>query len=343
MAAFDFSAINTRYYHHGRLHVEGGVLPDAVTAYRTYGDSKNPCVVLPTYYGGRLDHQQPFVGPSKVQSIFDPEKYFIVTLALFSNGESSSPSNTAAPYNGPYFPRISYEDNIRAQHAVLQHLGIHKVHTAVGFSMGGQQAYYWAVMYPDLVEKYIVICGSARTSQHNKCFIDGPKSALLASCDFHDGHYTTPAQRGIRAFARAYCPWAYGQTFFREKKYLMDSLYPDLDTFVRENWEAWMLAWDANDLITLFHTWETGDVSQVRDDGDLAKCLSSITAKGLIMPSKTDLYFTPEDSEYEVSCMPNTARLVVIPTVWGHMAGIGPNPDDFQFLKREIQKFLDEP
>ena len=46
---------STQYYHHGRFRVAGGVLPDAVTAYRTYGEPKNPCIVFPTCYGGKLD------------------------------------------------------------------------------------------------------------------------------------------------------------------------------------------------------------------------------------------------------------------------------------------------
>ena len=67
--------------------------------------------------------------------------------------------------------------------------------------------------------------------------------------------------------------------------------YPDLESFIRERWEERFLNnWDANDLITLLHTWQTGDVSQVRDGGDLQVCLSKIRAKGLIMPSKTDIY-----------------------------------------------------
>jgi len=45
----------TQYYHHRRFRVEGGVLPDAVTAFRTYGDPKNPCIVFPTCYSGKLD------------------------------------------------------------------------------------------------------------------------------------------------------------------------------------------------------------------------------------------------------------------------------------------------
>jgi len=122
----------------------------------------------------------------------------------------------------------------------------------------------------------------------------------------------------------------------------MDGLYPDLNSFMRGQWEAGELAWDANDLVTLFHTWQTGDVSKIRDGGDLAKCLGSITAKGLIMPCKTDLYFPPEDNEDEVSCMPNTARLVVIPSIWGHFAGAAPNPEDQKFLTDEIRKFVQE-
>ena len=44
----------TQYFHHGHFRV-AGVLPDAITAYRTYGEPTNPCIVFPTCYGGKLD------------------------------------------------------------------------------------------------------------------------------------------------------------------------------------------------------------------------------------------------------------------------------------------------
>lgn len=43
-----------QFHHHGRFQVFGGVLPDAVTAYQTYGDVSNPCIVFPTCYGAKL-------------------------------------------------------------------------------------------------------------------------------------------------------------------------------------------------------------------------------------------------------------------------------------------------
>ncbi|KAK7472808.1 hypothetical protein VKT23_000915 [Stygiomarasmius scandens] len=329
----------TQYHHHGRFRLQGGSLPDAVTAYRTYGDPKNPCIVFPTCYGGKLDSQDYLVGKNKA---LDPTRYFVVTFALFSNGESSSPSNTPAPYNGPYFPAVSYEDNIRAQYAVLtKGLGVTEVYCVVGFSMGGQQAYHWPVLYPDFVKRFICICGSARTSPHNQCFLEGPKAALMASKDFDNGHYKTVPQHGIRAFGRVYSAWAYGQTWFRNHQHLFDGLYPDLNTFLRENWESGFLnSWDANDLLALLATWQNGDVSKIQDGGDLKKCLGAIKAKGLIMPSKTDLYFPPEDSELEVEYLQGKGRLVVMNSVWGHMAGGGSNPQDLEFMQEEIKKFL---
>ncbi|KAI0266680.1 homoserine acetyltransferase [Gloeopeniophorella convolvens] len=326
----------TQYYEHGRFRVAGGVLPNAVTAYRTYGSPNNPCIVFPTCYGGRLDSQSYMIGPDKA---LNPEKYYIVTFALFSNGESSSPSNTRPPYNGPYFPAISYEDNIRAQHAVLTNkLGVTKIFSVIGFSMGGQQAYYWPVMYPDMVERTVVLCGSARTSPHNQCFIEGPKTALLVSKDFHDGHYTSTPQHGIRAFGRVYSAWAYGQT-------VSTPPYDSLNSFLREEWEAGFLepAWDANDMVTLINTWQAGDVSRVRHGGDLAACLGDVRARALIMPCKNDLYFPPEDSEIELSLLTNArAELVVIDSDWGHMAGGGSNAEDDAFIKAAVLKFFAE-
>ncbi|KZV75815.1 homoserine acetyltransferase [Peniophora sp. CONT] len=330
----------TLYYHHGRFPVAGGVLPDAVTAYRIYGDPSKPCIVFPTCYGGRLERQEYMIGLGKA---LDPNDYYIVTVALFANGESSSPSNTPIPYNGPYFPYVSYEDNIRAQHALLvEHLHVTKIFSVVGFSMGGQQAYYWPVMYPDLVERSVVICGTARTSPHNQCFLEGPKAALVASKDFHDGHYTSTPQYGIRAFARVYSAWAYGQTWYRQHGYLFSGKHAILDTFIREEWEQRFVgSWDANDMLALLHTWQTGDVSRVRHDGDLKSCLKDIKAKMLVMPCETDLYFTPEDCREEVKLMPD-ARLEIIRSVWGHVAGGGANPHDLEFLMGRIRQFFAE-
>ncbi|KAH7886368.1 Alpha/Beta hydrolase protein [Phlebopus sp. FC_14] len=328
-----------RFYHHGKFTVAGGYLPDAITAYQTCGSATNPCIVVPTCYGARLDlyTEEHLVGEGKV---LDTEKYFVAIFASFSNGESSSPSNTPAPFDGPRFPYCSYEDNVRAQYAVIMPLGVTKVHCVVGFSMGGQQAYHWAVMYPDVVDRIVVICSAARTSPHNKCMIEGPKYALLASKDFEDGEYKSQPQYGKRAFGRAIFGWIYDPSFYRAHLYTMNGAYPTLESFFADQAESFFLRyWDANDLLSLLETWQRGDISQVFDGGDLAKTLKGIRAKVLLMPCKTDPFFKVEDSEIELSWLSH-GQLVPIDSLWGHNAGFSVCRTDIEFITGQIAEFL---
>ena len=79
---------------------------------------------------------------------------------MFSNGLSSSASGTA-----DYPAVVTMADNVRAQHRlVVEHLGVDHLAAVYGFSMGAGQSYHWAAMYPGLVERAIIVCGSARTS-----------------------------------------------------------------------------------------------------------------------------------------------------------------------------------
>ncbi|KAF9237082.1 Alpha/Beta hydrolase protein [Melanogaster broomeanus] len=326
------------YYHHGKFTVAGGTLPYAITAYQTYGDPANPCILAPTCYGTRLDllSETHLVGEGKA---LDTRKYFVVLFGTFGSGESTSPSNTPAPLDGPRFPYCSYEDNVRAQKAVVDSLGVKKVHCVVGYSMGGQQAYYWAVMYPGFVERIVVICSASRTSTHNKCVLEGPKYALLASKDFEDGEYKSQPQYGIRAFGRSLFCWALDSSFYREKLYTMDGAYPTAESFYIDHAETfWLQYWDANDMLTVMNTWQRGDVSQLFD-GDLEKALGSISARVLLMPSRTDPLFRWEDNEIEVSLLPR-GELSVIDSLWGHFAGSIMHQPDVELVSRKIAEFL---
>ncbi|KAF9225170.1 alpha/beta hydrolase fold protein [Gyrodon lividus] len=327
-------------YHHGEFRVAGGTLPNAVTAYQVYGDPANPCILVPTCYGARLNlySETHFVGEGKV---LDPRKYFVVVFASFCNGESSSPSNTPAPFDGPRFPYCSYEDNVRAQKVVVASLGVRNVYCVVGYSMGGQQAYHWAVMYPHFVEKIVVICSAARTSTHNKCILEGPKYALLASKDFEDGEYKSLPKHGIRAFGRSLFGWVYDPSFYREGLYTMNGAYATAESFFVDQSESyWLQFWDANDLLALLNTLQRGDVSQVLHDGDLEKALRGIRARVLLMPSRTDPLFKVEDSEIELSLLLH-GELSVIDSLWGHFGtGNSVCQPDVVFVSSKVAEFL---
>ena len=74
-------------------------------------------------------------------------------------------------------------------------------------------------------------------------------------------------------------------------------------------------------------------------DGNFEKALGAIKAKAIVMPAEMDLYFPPEDNEYEVKFMQN-AEFRVIKSVWGHFAGGGVNLVDTQFIDENLKELL---
>jgi homoserine O-acetyltransferase len=89
-----------------------------------------------------------------------------------------------------------------------------------------------------------------------------------------------------------------------------------------------------------YQRFDLGDVTPPRGSTVTPRrALGSITAKAIVMPAEKDLYFPPEDEEWEVSCMPD-AELRVIPGGWGHFAGCGANPVDTSFIDRALAQLL---
>lgn len=220
---------------------------------------------------------------------------------MLGNSESSSPSNDTS------FPaQLDYRDEINAQHALSQHLGVAHLDVVVGFSMGGQQAYYWAAMYPDFVSRAVVICGSARTSGHNIAFLEGPIAALTNAVDYEDGGYrekgTKPA-RALKAFTRAYRAWLHSAEWYREghwKRAVDGSVNGSVLESV-DKAEDGLLEWDPEDLLVLARMWQRGHLGVLAEgervvggeEGErkLEEILGSIRAKMLLMPARTDQYF----------------------------------------------------
>ena len=126
--------------------------------------------------------------------------------------------------------------------------------------------------------------------------------------------------------ARVYAGWGPSQAFYREKVYRKMG-YSSIEDYLVNAWEGRFLELDANDILTMIGTWQSGDISDNhRYNGDFEGALRAISAKALIMPSRTDQYFPPEDSEIEVGFMPS-AELRVIPSIWGHLAAHPRNTD----------------
>jgi homoserine O-acetyltransferase len=325
------------------FHTESGAtLPRAVVIYGTYGQlnaAKDNVVLLPSHYMANWHGYEWLIGPSRA---LDTSKLFLVATELFGNGRSSSPSNTPEPFHGPRFPVMTIRDNVEAVHKLLtEELKITHLHAIIGFSMGAQQAFQWAVSYPDFADRIVATAGTAKTYPHGVVRLEGQISAITTDTAFQNGDYTAPPTKGLEAFATVWLGWLYSQEWWRKELWrsgsMQNSTFEQMFEYRRTHFIAGA---DANDLILQMRTWERHNVGATSGfGGDQEKALRSIKAPFLYMPSETDLYFPIGDARYEEAFIPHVT-FAPIPSLWGHTAGAASNPADGKFLNETISRFL---
>ena len=155
----------------------GGTLKAARIVYKTFGvlsPNRDNLIVYPTSYSAQHSDIEWLVSP---EHCLDPSRYFVVIPNMFTNGLSSSPSNTQGE-----FPQVTTYDNVMQQRRLMAELfGVDRVKLVYGWSMGAQQAYHWAAIFPDAVSRIVVNCGSARTAVHNQVFLKSLMATLEAA------------------------------------------------------------------------------------------------------------------------------------------------------------------
>ena len=320
----------------------GAVLPEARIVYGTYGQldpAGDNAVLLPSHFMADLHGYEWLIGPGKA---LDPTKLFIVTSELFGNGRSSSPSNTPEPLHGPRFPLMTIRDNVAAVHRLLtEALHVRHLRAVIGFSMGAEQAFQWAVSFPDFMDRIVATAGTAKAYGHGIVRLEGQIAALTTDPAFDGGNYAKQPVAGIAATSLVWLGWLYSQEWWRRELWRADNpagttLQQAIDRYVAEYFPGD----DANDLILQMRTWENHDVGAAPPfHGDLAAALRSIKVPVLYMPSTTDLYFPLEDAQYEAQFIEH-CTLMPIPSLWGHPAGAGASPADATFLNEHIAAFM---
>jgi homoserine O-acetyltransferase len=306
-------------YEAGDITLQSGArLPNARLSWKTHGTlsaARDNVIVYPTSYGAQHPDLEWLIGPDK---ILDPDRWFIVIPDMFGNGLSSSPSDTA-----DYPTLVTIHDNVQLQRRALADLfGIDRIACVYGWSMGALQAYHWAALFPDAVERIVVNCGVARTAVHNQVFLRSLMATLEAAPQhIGNGRFSGEPRAAKRAFARIYAGWALSQDFYRTGLHLADGPQPnlgapDLETFLKTDWEDRYAARPAANLYAQLCTWDAADISA------------------------NALYVRTADNAAEQPVLAN-AVLRPIPSIWGHRAG-NPvaNPADMLFIQAEVRALL---
>ncbi|KAE9405212.1 homoserine acetyltransferase, partial [Gymnopus androsaceus JB14] len=240
-------------YKLGNWELQSGqVIPNAEIAYKTLGVPSSPSIIYPIWFAGTIEDAGYLIGDDKA---LNPQKYYIIIIALFGNGQSSSPSNTDLKP----FPDCTMYDNVRAQYKlVTEHLGVTHARAVLGYSMGAAQTYQWATQYPDFMDFAVPICGAAKISISNTVVLEGMKAALLAA----KKQYTAGACKGgvlaqgeeyriwktdekdvgLKALGRVFSGWAFSPTFYRRKLYETVWEIKGLEDFMVNYWDKWAIA-----------------------------------------------------------------------------------------------------
>ncbi|MEM8553702.1 MAG: alpha/beta fold hydrolase [Pseudomonadota bacterium] len=318
----------------------GITLPKAVLAYKTHGTlnaAKDNVIVFPSRYAGTHADQTYLIGDGMA---LDPAKYFIVCVNMMGSGLSSSPSNTPIPLHGPDFPAVTQYDNVRLQEQMLREVfGIEKIRLVCGWSMGGQQSFHWAAMFPDRVQAMACIAGQGTTVPHTHVFLEGVKQGILMDPAWEGGRYKEQPWRGLTAKGRIWAGWVLSHEWFRQKTWETMG-YVSLEDYLKNVWDNIYYHRDANDMLSLIRTWQLSNIA-ANDlyGGDQKAAYGAITARSILMPSATDFYFPVADNEAEAAMMPN-AEVRPIPSIWGHYAGGGRVPEDTAFIDAGLKDLL---
>lgn len=198
--------VRTEYFTIDKLELESGeAIAPAVLAYETYGrlnaERSNAVLICHALTGDahaagvHAPGEKPgwwdnMIGPGKA---FDTNELFIICSNVIggcqgSTGPASTNPATGEPY-GLDFPLVTIGEMVAAQARLIDHLGIKKLLSVAGGSMGGMQALTWAVKYPERLRSVIAIATTARHSPQQIAFNEVGRQAIMADPNFNNGRY----------------------------------------------------------------------------------------------------------------------------------------------------------
>jgi homoserine O-acetyltransferase len=338
LAAQETAHPEHRFFELGDFSLElGGTLPDARVLYVTHGSlnaERSNAVLIPSWYGGNHHGYDFLIGPDRA---LDPDAYFVIVTEMFGSGGSSSPSTHAQTHEE--FPAVTIRDNVAATHRlVTEQFGLTHLRAIIGFSMGAQQAFQWAVSHPDFMDVIVPLAGTAKTYPHGVVRLESTLTLITQDPAILAGHDTL-STAGTRAWALHWAAWTRSTEWWRLELFRSADT-PTLQAFIDRTARR-SPAFRPHDNVLQGRVWQMHDIGDSPGfGGDVERALSSIRARVVYMPGQTDMYFPITDAEYERRFLADV-DFQPIPSLWGHMAGSGPNPEDRAFINDVIRRALD--
>ncbi|MBV8635323.1 MAG: homoserine O-acetyltransferase [Burkholderiaceae bacterium] len=335
------------------ITVGGRALREVRLGYETFGKlnaAGDNAILVCHYFSGnshcagkyREDDTLPgywdaIIGPGKP---IDTDRFFVVSADTLSNlgakdpmvtttGPASIDPDTGKPY-GSNFPLLTIRDFVRAQKALLDQLGVKRLHCVAGPSMGAMQTMEWGAQYPDMVQRLLPVIGPGlRAEPFLIAQIDTWAAPILLDPNWRGGDYFGGPEpvAGLRAALKivtvnARAPgwaapyeraWHAGDPLAaKENRYRIESALDEVATDRSRFAEA-------AHLVHLVHTCRNFDVSE------RGGAVAAITAPTLFISVKSEILMFPAYASHAVDVLRTQgtkAELLELDTPGGHLDGI---------------------
>jgi len=332
----------------GFATVGGKTLSPVTLAYETYGelnaDRSNAVLVLHALTGdahaagfhkgdkgpGWWDNM---IGPGKA---FDTDKYFIICSNVLGGCRGSTGPSSINPATGkPYaldFPLVTVGDMVNAQRHLVDYLGIERLLSVAGGSMGGMQALQWVVSYPERVRSVIPIATTATHSPQQIAFNEVGRQAIMADPNWNDGNYygrELPA-KGL-SVARMIGHITYMSDLSMSEKFGRRfrnghsgfSFDPDFEVegYLQYRGDNFIKRFDPNSYLYITKAIDYFDLANGK--GLLQEVLRGVEARFLVIAFKSDwLYPAHQSQETAKACKRAGVKAIYaeLNSTWGHDA-----------------------
>jgi homoserine O-acetyltransferase len=327
----------------------GATLAPVEVAYETYGElnaqKSNAILILHAFSGdahaagvspesGKPGWWDNMIGPGKA---FDTNKYFVVCSNILGGCRGTTGPASINPATGcayaMSFPVITIRDMVRLQKMLIDHLGIARLLSLSGGSMGGMQALEWAVSYPESVVSTIPIATTARHSAQQIAFNEVGRQAIIADPDWSDGNYYTgkPPARGL-AVARMVGHITYmsddsmrekfGRRLRGKNSFGFDfDVDFEVESYLRYRGHEFVSRFDANSYLYITKAMDYFDLSS--GNGSMAAAFERTKARFLVISFSSDWLYPSYQSQEIVRALRSRNVDVAyceLPSNYGHDA-----------------------
>jgi homoserine O-acetyltransferase len=276
------------------------------------------------------------IGPGKA---FDTDHFFVISTNLLggcrgTTGPSSVDPVTGRPY-GAGFPVITVADMVRTQRAFLDQLGIERLATVAGGSLGGMQALQWAVMFPDQVDSIVVIASTHALHPQGVAWNAIAREMIMRDPAWQGGDYYGTGQapdagmgvaRMVGHITYLSAP-ALNDRFGRRLQFAQDIRYTitepefEVESYLRHQAETFVLRFDANTYIFTSRALTYFDLARQHGGGSLVAALETLAARTLLIAFSSDWLYPPSASGELAEALRSLGKPVefhVIEAPYGH-------------------------